>query len=95
LACPQLCRRWLTAATAGRAILWLALISMRAVALVTAGHMTALRGRKLRMELKNQTLAADPGGTGPVNRAEVRWADVLQISIRRDRLEWQDIALRR
>ena len=23
------------------------------------------------------------------------WADVLQISIRRDRLEWQDIALRR
>jgi hypothetical protein len=28
---------------------------MRSVALVTAGHTTGLRGRKLRMELKNQT----------------------------------------
>jgi hypothetical protein len=28
---------------------------MRAVALVTAGHTTGLRGRKPRMELKNQT----------------------------------------
>jgi hypothetical protein len=44
---------------------------MRAVALVTAGHTSGLRGRKLRMELK-KNLAADPGSTGPVNRAEVR-----------------------
>ncbi len=29
---------------------------MRAVALITAGHATDLRGRKLRVELKNQTL---------------------------------------
>jgi len=28
---------------------------MRAMALVTAGHTTGLRGRKLRVELKNQT----------------------------------------
>jgi hypothetical protein len=28
---------------------------MRAMAMVTAGHTTALRGRKLRVELKNQT----------------------------------------
>jgi hypothetical protein len=51
---------------------------MRAVALVTAGHTTGLRGRKLRMELKNQTWAADPGSTGPVTARRYVLEDICK-----------------
>ena len=68
---PQLCRRWLTAATACRDYARPHKHRrMRAVALVTAGHTSGPRGRKLRMG--QEPMAADPSSTGPVNRAVVR-----------------------
>src|SRR5215471_14646652 len=45
-------------------------------------------------DLSRNRRCASPIPKIQVGRGSV-WADVLQISIRRDRLEWQDIALRR
>src|SRR6476659_10116052 len=45
-------------------------------------------------DLSRYRRCASPIPQVQVGRGSV-WADMLQVSIRRDRLEWQDIALRR